>query len=250
MSTVNQTYSLTYDLSIECSQADHELLSRIFETATINGECWEAAGHRNKNSGYVHLSLSNAYKIHYVHRFVCHLFHNLPLDHKTHECHHLCRNKTCCRPSHLVPVSITDHKAKTHADGCHSRGENAPWAILTDDQVRSLRLRYAKGETCPALAREAGIKRTTLWNAIHGVSFDHIPGAVTPNDRRDNSGERHHRARLKKSDIPAICTAYWAGGLSMLALGRIYGISDETIRAIIHGKSWKHVQRPTFKQAA
>ena len=250
MSATNQTYSLTYDLPIETTQDDYELLTRIFDTATVVGECWEAAGRPNKHSGYVHLTLKNAYDIRYIHRFICHLFHGLPLNYRTHQCHHLCGNKTCCRPSHLRSISVTDHHSVTHASGQYLRGDQTSWSVLTEAQVVDYRKRYAAGEKCPALAKEAGVKKSTLYNAIHGKTFSGVPGALKPNGRRDSKGERQPSSKLKESHILPIYNAYWTGQKNTIELGAIYGISDETVRSIIHGKSWKHVKRPTLERAA
>lgn len=250
MSATNQTYSLTYDLPIDVTKADFELLSRIFDSCTVNGECWEAAGHRNKVSGYVHLTISNAYNIRYVHRFVCFLFHNLPLNYRTHQCHHICGNKVCCRPSHLEPVSVTDHKKITHAAGQHPCGDAASWSILTESQVVAYRKRYADGETCPDLAKKAGVGRTAMWNALHGKSFERVPGAVEPNKRRDWRGEKHASARLKEVDIVPIYTAYWIGGKTKAELAKQYGVNHETIRAVVHNRTWNSVERPTITKEA
>lgn len=250
MSTVNQTYSLTYDLPIEANLADYELLLWIFDNATVNGECWEPPGSRLPVSGYVRLTVQNTYRIGYVHRYVCHLFHGLNLDYRKFQCHHLCENKVCCRPSHLVPLTIAEHQAITYSSGQYLRGEQVSWSVLTDAKVVEYRRRYAEGETCPALAKEASVDPSLLWNALHGVSFAHLPGAAERNKRRDWRGEVHASAVLKEVDIIPIYSAYWTGKKNTTELGRDYGVDPATIRALVSDRTWKHVKRPTIKQAA
>lgn len=250
MSATNQTYLISYDLPIEANQADFDLLSRIFDNCTINGECWEAAGTRHPQ-GYVYLTAKNTQRINYVHRYVCHLYHGLPLDHTTHHCHHVCANKACCRPSHLTPLTITEHHEATQAAGQYPCGDQASWSAIPEAKVVEYRRRYRAGEKCPALAEEAGVASNTMYYALTGGTYEHVPGAVTDIPaRRDNSGEKHHRARFKDSDILDIYTAYWVGGLSTLKLGVIYGVSDETIRGIVNGTAWKHVDRPAINKEA
>ena len=249
MSATNPTYLISYDLLIEVNQADYELLSRIFETVTINGDCWEAAGPRNSTSRYVRLSrCSNPYQIGYVHRFVCHLYHGLPLNHRTHECHHLCGNRVCCRPSHLVPLSIAEHHSATHAAGQYLSGDQVSWSVLTEAQVVAYRARYAAGETCPALAEEAGVTRVTLWYALMGRAYRHVPGAVTNiHYRRDDRGSKHTKAVLTERLIRPIYYAFWGGYLDSVQLAKRYGVDDETIRGVVHNVTWTHVPRPVVR---
>jgi hypothetical protein len=231
----------------EMPEIDLIVLRRIVSGITVVGECWIPSGPRNPRSHYVHLTIRNSRRLRYVHRFICHWFRGLPIS-KTHECHHLCWNKECCRPSHLTPLPAEEHRRQTLMDGRYLRGGAAPWAVLTDEQVMECRRRYEAGESCAALAKEMEVNRSALWSAIHGESFAHLPGAIKPNNRRDARGSRHKRARLMEADIPEIYMAYWTGEANTVELASRYGVSDETIRGVVHGKSWTHVERPAVER--
>lgn len=137
------------------------------------------------------------------------------------------------------------HRKQQKEAGQYLSGDRASWSILTDAQVPGLRDRYRAGETCRALADEVGVARIALYNALTGRTFAHIPGAVVEvRKRRDHSGEKHFKARLKDADIPDIYTAYWSGVLDTIELASIYGVHNESIRAVVHDKSWKHITRP------
>jgi hypothetical protein len=45
---------------------------------------------------------------------------------------------------------------------------------LTDDDVRSIRLRHAEGEAQAKLAREYGIGKTTTWLIVHNKTWTHV----------------------------------------------------------------------------
>lgn len=248
MNSANTTQVELDGLMAVLPDDDCAVLQRIIDGITITGECWVASGCRNKTSKYVHLCIRNTQGIRYVHRFIAHWFSSLPLNHRTHQCHHLCGNKQCCRPSHLKSLTIAAHQAHTTADGCHPCGDQASWSILTDAQVLDYRRRYRAGERCPALAKEAGVHRLTMLSALVGETFAHVADAVVDIEyRRDWRGERHRGARLKQADIAPIYTAFWEMGQSILVLGKQYGVSDETIRSVVHNKSWLSVQRPAVR---
>jgi uncharacterized protein YjcR len=51
-----------------------------------------------------------------------------------------------------------------------------------------------------------------------------------------------------EADIPEIYMAYWTGEANTVELASRYGVSDETIRGVVHGKSWTHVERPAVER--
>jgi hypothetical protein len=64
------------------------------------------------------------------------------------------------------------------------RGASNPQAKLTEDQVREMRARYVRYKvTSVQLAKEYGVSQAVAWNAIHGVTWKHVPrhGDVTEN---------------------------------------------------------------------
>ena len=89
---------------------------------------------------------------------------------------HKCDNPACVRPEHLFLGSRADN----HADA--TRKGRARWAhlrawrdrlggersshVLTEDQVKEVRLRFAAGETQTALAKTFGVHQTTIHNIV------------------------------------------------------------------------------------
>lgn len=73
------------------------------------------------------------------------------------------------------------HARRVYDPATQPRGEAMPNAALTDATVLDLRHRYAAGETAVALAAEYGVADTAAWNAIHGVTWAHVPDAQPKN---------------------------------------------------------------------
>ena len=62
-----------------------------------------------------------------------------------------------------------------------------------------------------------------------------------PNQRGiSNNG----RVKLTEADVVAICAARAVGGVTQRELAEQYGVSSSTIRDVITGRRWGHVQRP------
>jgi DNA invertase Pin-like site-specific DNA recombinase len=64
-------------------------------------------------------------------------------------------------------------------------------------------------------------------------------GSVTRPDRVPR-GERHGRSKLTETNVREIRTLR-AGGRSMRSLAREFGVTRQSIQAIIRRKTWKHV---------
>lgn len=58
---------------------------------------------------------------------------------------------------------------------------------------------------------------------------------------RDARGEGHGRARLTEADVRAIRALYAEGAASQQALANRYGVSQNSVSALIRRKTWRHV---------
>lgn len=112
-------------------------------------------------------------------------------DSSTFACHH-CDNRACIRPSHIFPGSNQDNIADRHTKGRTARGdasgrrlhpERYPLhmnAKLTEEQVTTIRLRYAAGGVRQVdLAKEFGVTQTHISQIVLRQSWkkmsDDIP---------------------------------------------------------------------------
>lgn len=53
-------------------------------------------------------------------------------------------------------------------------------------------------------------------------------------------GEDHHNAKLKNADIPVIRELH-KSGMTQVAIGKIYGVSNKVIHKIVSGEKWKSI---------
>lgn len=69
--------------------------------------------------------------------------------------------------------------------------------------------------------------------------------------RGAHKGSKHHLARLTEELVLEAREWYYEkpGAISMAELGRLYGVSDNTMRNIIKGVTWKHVEMPKGSNA-
>lgn len=96
---------------------------------------------------------------------------------------HSCDNPGCVNPAHLTIGTQKDNMRDRLERTGYPRGGAVYNARLTEEVVREARQRYAQGETPYVMAREYGVNKGTLFNAIHGDTWAHVPGAI-PKGRR------------------------------------------------------------------
>ncbi len=87
---------------------------------------------------------------------------------------HKCHNPSCVADPHLVPGTNRENSHERDRLGRGQRGEHHAHAVLTENVVRQLRVRYEAGETAGALARELGVKHTTAAAAINRLTWRHV----------------------------------------------------------------------------
>jgi HNH endonuclease/GIY-YIG catalytic domain len=167
---------------------------------------------------------------------------------------HLCDNRKCVRPDHLIVGTYRANTADMRAKGRSGDllGEAVPNHRRTVEMVRAMRQRYAAGESIKALAQGYGMSRGTASDIIHGRSWRHIEGAQPVASERVRRaavdlthvarGERVGNAKLTAGAVRAIRARYNAGDISYADLAREYGLSRRTIRLAVIGKRWAHVK--------
>jgi hypothetical protein len=89
-------------------------------------------------------------------------------------------------------------------------------------------------ECCHA---DDGRENNNLNNLRWGTRSDNLHDAVR--NGRKPVGERHHHAKLRASDIPAIRARCAEGRGSVVALARQHGVSEATIRQVRDGRAWR-----------
>lgn len=118
--------------------------------------CWEWTGARWKN-GYGRIQIAG--KSRRVHRVSFALHAGIELSDLTTDVLHRCDNPPCFNPDHLFLGSQSDNALDSVAKGRWAK----PGAVVTPDQVREIRARYAAGGiTQMELAAEYGLGRSGI----------------------------------------------------------------------------------------
>lgn len=109
------------------------------------------------------------------HRY-SYFLHNGVLPPEMKVLHH-CDNRMCVNPAHLFLGTDADN----HADKCRkqrqARGETNGEAVLTESQVKEIRMRYVHRHPVhggAALAREFGVGKTTIYGVVTRDTWKHI----------------------------------------------------------------------------
>jgi hypothetical protein len=93
-------------------------------------------------------------------------------------CHH-CDNRRCVNPSHLFLGTSRDNTADRHQKRRDMHGEGHYKAVLTERDVILMRVLYRTGcGTVRQLSQRFGVSFATAREAIRGISWKHVEGAV------------------------------------------------------------------------
>lgn len=207
---------------------------RVLGRVDFSGICWEWQGTVSQG-GYgrcwVPLSVAQQSSM-AVHRLVYeflvgHIPDGLQLD-------HLCRNRVCCNPDHLEPVTPRENVMRSYAptrffaEQTHcSRGhEYTP--ENTYYRPNKPRFRY-----CRACMRRFRREK----NARRKAERQANPAPI-------QRGEEKTAARLTAEQVMDLRARRANEGTSYRALAKAFGIGNTTVRDICLGLRWAHLPLP------
>jgi HNH endonuclease len=92
---------------------------------------------------------------------------------------HKCDNPPCCNPEHLFLGNNSTNSLDMHAKGRASivNGEDNGHALLTEDEVRTIRRLYAfrkRGRTAREIAERYSVSPAVIYDAVHRRTWAHI----------------------------------------------------------------------------
>lgn len=169
-----------------------------------------------------------------------------PVDPSLWILHH-CDNPSCVNPVHLYAGTVIEnnadmvardryssgdkHYSKTHPE-LRPRGVDVPHAKIADAEVLEMRRLYRDGANLPELANRFSVSSGTVFNAVRGKTWKHLPDAVI----------RPVRAHKKMTvEMVRELRELRRGGMQIQELSQRYGIFRSTVEKIISRLAWKHV---------
>lgn len=133
------------------------------------GECIEWIGGKNEKGYGKTRWLGKSY---FVHRLVlpqiCSPINNNNLV------LHSCNNTSCCNVKHLRWGSYKDNSDDKFNSGREIKGENHKNAILTEDDIKDIRLSYQRGFTQDNLAKMFKTSRTNISLIVNNKRWKHV----------------------------------------------------------------------------
>jgi len=151
-------------------------IDRFWEKVDKGPGCWEWTGFRSRKYGRVYTGSipgfphnTNAHRMSWI---IAN--EGLAIPSGMFVCHH-CDNPACVRPDHLFLGDNLANMRDKVAKGRHGRGETSPLSRLTEEQVRSIRERYAAGSVFYRdLAAEYGVTITHVAHIVVGKRWKHV----------------------------------------------------------------------------
>jgi transposase len=201
--------------------------------------CWPWMGKRRRE-GYGIISIDGKERL--AHRQSWALHHGVSYPPSRLIIRHLCHWPPCCNPAHLASGTVKDNTQDRIRAGRTHEGEKHPNAKLTDEQARTIYALCLEGISPDVIAAQFGVSRATIFHISRHHTWTHVleKGAMPIPRREIPRGEQHRLAKFSEAQIKEI-RLFSAQGWSFTALGMHYQVSDETIRSIVHRKTWKHV---------
>lgn len=160
MTTPTTELALPEAHQVKQDQWGSDFTDRFWSKVDKSGDCWEWQASRF-DTGYGCIWVDG--RAQKAHRIAWTLT-NGPIAPSVRILHR-CDNRPCCRPDHLFAGSMADNTADMVRKGRHNRHGRT---ILTPEQVRSIRTRYAAGgATLKDLGAEHKVSWVAIWKVIH-----------------------------------------------------------------------------------
>jgi len=195
--------------------------------------CWEWQGGRH-DDGYGRAGYANVLML--THRLAWIFTHGTIPDGAY--VLHQCDNPPCVRPSHLY-LGTQRENMRDRKERERFLGADMPNARWTPEQVLAMRRAYGAGEAISSLAQRYGVGDARMSEIVHGKAYTHVPGATGNVGYRHGEDSPSHK--LTEQAVREIRAIWETRTSSVKGLAQRYGVSYQTMRALLTGKTWKHL---------
>lgn len=144
--------------------------------------------------------------------------------------------------NHVNNLEWVTHKENAQhalATGLTPRGEKCPWAKLTEENIRQIKLLWMNGNKCQKIAQIIGLDRKYVTEILRETRWKHV---VVPGFKEYRS-QIAPGTELKIQDVLKIKRLF-KEGVSMVCIARQVNLPYHTVKSIVYGKSCKHIKLP------
>ena len=108
--------------------------------------------------------------------------------------------KTDCRLENMEWVTLQGNNLHAKNTGLLCTGENCPWSILTEDDVREICTKLINGQLLVSLAEEYNCSITTIGDIARGVTWKDIS--------KDYNINYNIRSRFTENEVKFMCQVF------------------------------------------
>jgi hypothetical protein len=154
------------------------LVDRFWQRVQKTDSCWLWIGarkepRRSQPLGYGRIVLTNApLKYGYAHRLSWEI--NVGKIPKGKKVLHKCDNPPCVNPDHLFLGTQLDNMKDCVSKRRKAVGHRNGRSLLTEDEVKDIRIRLARGESTRNIARIYGRGKSTIWSISARLNWAHL----------------------------------------------------------------------------
>lgn len=139
-----------------------DLAVRFWRKVDKRDGCWQWTGARLK-TGYGSIRVDH--RAVRAHRVAYELTKG-PIPQGLHLMH-LCDNRLCCNPDHLLPGTRAENMQDAKRKGRHAHGERHGHSKLTTADIAFIRAAHAGGATGRSIARRFGVTEGAISNIVN-----------------------------------------------------------------------------------
>lgn len=137
--------------------------------------CWEWQGAKN-NDGYGRFRLGRKHERAHA------VLLAWVIGHNPKYVMHRCDNPACVRPSHLQEgthgLNMRDAYKKQRRPACSPKGVKHYKARFTSEQVQTIRVRYASGESQKSIGADYGVCQSHISQIVRRKTYDSVPDVL------------------------------------------------------------------------